>query len=474
MYDDSRIKLDPILGLPPTGHISDDLKINSMPMVEIIPCIPFFRPGLSIFSLENAWGKYQSLLYYAGYSLSSRPLKLAFLADNFPTDTFSNEYGESFLQKMTDVASEGLASVSQFLGQRSATGLLKEVGEFTKDQGGLIGAVGSAGMGAFNKISDFGKNAVKHGGRIGQAAGQMGNVVNTLLSGARVDFPNVWKNSAYAPSYSMTIRLYNPNPGDLASTKKHIIGPIAAILLLGIPQSENGSTYNWPFLHKVKAPGIYNLDPAFISNIAVIKGGDQQQIGFNQRLAMVDVRIDFGSLFNSILASGGKASGDRPTLRKYLKAMESEKFGVSSREQLGSTPPSVAGDIKEWNLKKIEKERETNLKRLEREKRIDRRLRKIATRARRMNLREKYGLTSFWQVVAIEEGSKTGISVDAARRYVLGSKGREYRSNLAKSSNAKLAMDSLDNTTTNSRVTNNQNLKYVSLYNDMPGDFSLT
>jgi hypothetical protein len=38
---------------------------------------------------------------------------------------------------------------------------------------------------------------------------------------------------------------------------------------------------------------------------------------------MVDVRIDFGSLFSSMLASTSKTMKTRPTLKKYLQSMES-------------------------------------------------------------------------------------------------------------------------------------------------------
>jgi hypothetical protein len=116
--------------------------------------------------------------------------------------------------------------------------------------------------------------------------------------------------------------LYNPNPADPESTKKYIAGPLAAILTLGLPRSDNGRTYNWPFFHKIRSTGIYNLDPAIITNIAVIKGGDQQQIAYNQHLAIVDVRIDFSSLYNSILIEeGGQTMTNRPTLRSYLDAL---------------------------------------------------------------------------------------------------------------------------------------------------------
>ena len=140
----------------------------------------------------------------------------------------------------------------------------------------------------------------------------------------------VWKSSGFQPSYTLTVRLYNPDPGSRESTHKFITGPLAAIMLLGIPISTDTITFSWPFIHRIFSPGIYDLDPAFISNITVIKGGDQQQISYKQRLGIVDVRIDFGSLFSTMLATKGNPS-NRPTLKKYLEGIsgqDSYKKGV--------------------------------------------------------------------------------------------------------------------------------------------------
>ncbi|MCK5601514.1 hypothetical protein KAR91_06595, partial [Candidatus Pacearchaeota archaeon] len=177
-----------------------------------------------------------------------------------------------------------------------------------------------------------------------------------------VDFPQVWKNSGYTPSYTMTVRLYNPNPASLTATQKYIIGPLAALMLLGLPRSKDGSTYNWPFLHQIRAPGIYNLNPAFIQNVAVIKGGDQQSIAWNQRLAMVDVRIDFGSLYNSILAGEEYDSEMRPTLRNYLAAMEEEievkpgiLYGEPSKYEHSPRSSASYSDVRKKNTGFLQK-----------------------------------------------------------------------------------------------------------------------
>ena len=305
-----------------------------MPLVKIYPGIPSFTKGLTLFSRKPAWSSasrvpgaqsYLQMLDDHGYGLSQPIgggngadgcLVMAYQADSFPSDSFTNEYGENFLQGLTSVGSEAAASLAQIRGARN------------------MGQVFDAVTGDISKMGEWGEFAA---GAL-QAGGQMlGNtarallpkavtggidVVSKLMAGSRIDFPMVWKSSSFQPSYTMTIRLYNPNPASESATKKYIAAPIAAIMLLGVPVSDDGITYSWPFIHKITSPGIYNLEPAFISNITIIKGGDQQQIAYNQRLGVVDIRIDFGSLFSSMLSSPNAGGGKtRPTLNSYLDAI---------------------------------------------------------------------------------------------------------------------------------------------------------
>ena len=115
------------------------------------------------------------------------------------------------------------------------------------------------------------------------------------------------------------------------ATEKYIIGPIVAIMLMGVPRAVDASTYTWPFLHRIECPGLYELNPGFISNITVIKGGDQQQISFQQRLGIVDIRIDIGSLYSSILADSRRVTSQRPTVYDYARVLAAED-PVTSRE----------------------------------------------------------------------------------------------------------------------------------------------
>lgn len=332
--------IDYLIGLPPQCTTDETISgrtqtvmEQSMPIAKIYPGVPTFTKGTSLFTRAPAFRSeggnkkslsYSSILESHGFRLAQPKytsnsgnegcIAIAYQADSFPTDSFTNDYGENFLQGLTNIASEAAASLAQMRGARDVGQLFRQTTGALKDQGGLIGAGGEL----IDKAGSAGAATL----RALLPKSVMGgiDVVSRLAAGSRLDFPMVWKTSSFQPSYTMTVRLYNPMPGNKDATIKYIAAPIAALMLLAIPISADGVTYSWPFIHKIVSPGIYNLDPAFISNITIIKGGDQQQIGQNQALGVVDVRIDFGSLFSSMLAAKGTGK-TRPTLQTYLDAM---------------------------------------------------------------------------------------------------------------------------------------------------------
>jgi hypothetical protein len=323
-----------VLGYPPGSKYSNPAIVASMPIAKIQPQIPSFSKGLTIFKLKNAWSdgttthpSYTAMLDTLGYSCPGNCITVAFLADNFPTDTFTNEYGESFLEKLTSMSS-GIGEMSQMFGAGSLGEVADGVSGFLTDaskEEGLVGTAAGVMSGAMKNVIGAKDRFKAYANEQGGFTKTMLNTVSQMMAGARVDFPQVWKNSGFQPSYSMTVRLYNPDPNDLATTEKYIIGPIAALALLAVPISEDGNLYNWPYLHKIKSPGIYDLNPAFISNVTIVKGGDQQQIGWNQRMGIVDVRLDFGSLYSSMIAVKGGGMSERPTLKTYVDALKVRK-----------------------------------------------------------------------------------------------------------------------------------------------------
>jgi len=343
--------LSPVIGLhdsPGGGHmpITERLLYNSTLMMTIQPCKPNFEEGMNLFRLEEDWQEYREFLEIHGVTPnpeheSIKGIKIAAMVDSLPTDTFTNEYGEHFLNKITDVAGSAFGEAAQMMGKTTGTGAGKEFG---KNVGGPIGSLIT---GSSEWIEDFIKNLGSGSG----ALKGMADIANQLLAGARVDFPMVWKNSSYSSSYSFNIRLYNPNPKDLKATKQYIVNPLIALLTLALPRTKldsDTSVYRWPFFCKVDCKGLFSIQSGAITNVTIQKGGEAGLIAYNQRPGMVDVKIDMINLFSTMIDTQWGADV-RPTLSNYVWSLVQEKEQETTLEN----EPSVSNDQLGVNLSQI-------------------------------------------------------------------------------------------------------------------------
>ncbi len=319
--------LPEILGLPPSTPETESIIKSTFPVMEIIPSLSKdFSQNL--FKLSPAITEYKSLLNAHGYGINGNSLKVAFVVDSFPTDTFSNFYAESFLgsglQVMSDEASQIMQMMNARTGTEGAAQILRGINAVGKATG--LGWMDKMATGLGNVGSEIQQKFTEVTGQLGgfgKALQNAATLANRALGGGRIDLPQIWKNSGFSPSYTITVRLFNPNPGNLEVTKKYIIGPLCAILLLALPRTKgDGVFYDWPFFHDIRVPGLLKLPESYIGNITVIKGGDQQIISYKQNMGMCDIRIEFGCLFDTMVASdSGAAIEGRPTLREYINEL---------------------------------------------------------------------------------------------------------------------------------------------------------
>jgi hypothetical protein len=337
-----RPQLLPVFGYPPANLLekTNQQMYNSFPVATFLPCKPNVSFGQEIFILQDEWDLYLGLLSKHGYTLpedSEKGIKVAFLSDNFPTDSFTNEYGENFLQGFTDGISSITGTLAQMSGNVTGSSMLKQgargAGAAVDMIAPMLGITGTQGAQTADSLikgaeAGYEKMATSMG-----ASGAMGakllSSFDRIMGGARLDFPSLWKSSTFQPSYSLTVRLYNPYPQNIEATKKYILGPMVALMLLACPRTIDGGTYTWPWFQKITCPGIFELDPGMITNLTIIKGGDQQQISFQNSMGIVDIRIDIGSLYNTMVSSEQEDKvGGRPTVRKYAEIMEKQKRDV--------------------------------------------------------------------------------------------------------------------------------------------------
>ena len=157
----------------------------------------------------------------------------------------------------------------------------------------------------------------------------------------------MWKSSGFNATYSLTVRLFNPNPNDNDTTRRTLAAPLCALLCLGLPIA-HGTSYSWPFVHIIEAPGMFASKAVAVQNITVIKGGDNNLHAMSGMAGIIDVRIDFVNLYEPMLAGDTSGLQYRTNLTNYLDNIctgnveiglfnESASFAA----QVASTPNSA-------------------------------------------------------------------------------------------------------------------------------------
>jgi hypothetical protein len=362
------------IGKPPTDSLSNSVVMNSMPICIIEPCTMEFGISSIKTQMKPAWtegGKdsYLSQLKdlgyeYKPYSGGVKAIELMYVPDSMIVESLQNTYGDTFLNRMTDAVGEGFGDFGQMTGSRnfsggldtlmknlqgSNNGVMNAIGTGMDSARRLLKEGGAAAENATNSAAGSKNGLVAGAGRLGQGAGKIissaAGMADKLLGGQRLDFPSVWKNSSYQPTYSITIKLYNPNPGSVESTQKYIAGPLAAIMLLATPMGM-GDTYSWPFFCKVRSPGMFKIPAAAIQNITITKGGEYISQAYSKMLGYVEVRIDFISLFSTLVTSSGSTQW-KNTLKEYLENLV-DKQPVLTMGYENIDEMSAEGVINPW------------------------------------------------------------------------------------------------------------------------------
>lgn len=344
-------KINPeyIIGLPPfltnTGTNIDAFDqafcVNSMPVLEIQPALPSFgqekpsgdgasEQGLQLYHLvtgdsSESGGRSPNGVFKEIFDKTvgddvkplggdELPLYVSYLNDVSISESFNVDYGESSFESFANIGSTKIAEIRAITGSKTASGGLGDMAKSFWEEGGAGGVIG-----AF--LATTAQGGVKAGEELVRMIA--GNSASYLVQGSKIDFPSIWKGSSYSPAYAVTVRLYNPNPHDWNSFCNTIIRPLSKLLALVVPIGDrNSNTYNFPLLCKINCPGIFDIGAGYIQSIDVIKGGEVNDIGHIQRLNMIDLRLSFGQIYNSLIHYDNDSAEDpnreRPTLRKYV------------------------------------------------------------------------------------------------------------------------------------------------------------
>ena len=331
--DGDKLNAEEIIGLPPSMYYNardQSLALRSMPVVFLSPGWPRFDGGLNLYAFDAAKGaqKFNDMLGPLGVDMPSYPIKVAFSNDGNISESFQSAYSQSAMEDMVQSFSNQIGADARYMtGASDIQGILGGLsGGAANSLRNNGGAFGGARNGAADAMGGLGKMIAAGGGMIDNAAGNVGGKFGTALKqvmiGSRVDFPMIWRHSSYAPSYQLTVRLYNPYPADNDMYEKHIIKPLTYLLGFMTPLSDSDYTFEHPVLCQAICPGLFSVRAGYIESMTIIKGGGAADISYYQRPGTVEVQFTIADVYSTMIAKTTAAvNEDRPTLDRYVQTL---------------------------------------------------------------------------------------------------------------------------------------------------------
>ena len=136
--------------------------------------------------------------------------------------------------------------------------------------------------------------------------------LQTILTGGRMIFPEIWSESSFSRSYRCTVKLASPS-GDKLSIFYNIFVPLYHLIALVLPRNSSAQTYYSPFLVRAYYKGIFNIDMGIITDMSVSKGGDGEWTPDGLPTS-VEVSFDIKDLYESLSMSKAEAEKDQGIL----------------------------------------------------------------------------------------------------------------------------------------------------------------
>lgn len=170
-------------------------------------------------------------------------------------DSFTNETTESSLSTVINGLSDKAREIQFLLGTAS-----EAVGDAFDKVDGTLSDIKSQINSIVDKVA--GGNSI---------FSTIANSVKTIVSGGRMLFPQIWLNSTFSKSYSISIKLNTPST-DRVSWWLNIYVPLCHLMGLVLPRSEYVNSYTTPFIVKAFYKGMFNIDMGIITEMTFNKG----------------------------------------------------------------------------------------------------------------------------------------------------------------------------------------------------------
>lgn len=253
----------------------------------------FFKSTIE--KISEKISDFESRLYYGN--------SIAFYINSDASfqDSFGNETAESSLSSLINGLSDKAREIQFLLGTSR-----QMVGEAFDKVDGTLGPIKQQIDNIVNKIA--GGNSIFT---------TIANSVKTIVSGGRLQFPQIWSNSSFSKSYSISIKLNTPST-DRVSWWLNIYVPLCHLMGLILPRSEYINSYTTPFIVKAFYKGMFNIDMGIITEMTFTKGkeGSWTKDGLP---TVVDVSFTIQDLYSTMSMTSTESMFKGKTLQNVAE-----------------------------------------------------------------------------------------------------------------------------------------------------------
>lgn len=229
--------------------------------------------------------------------------------DRYKWENYTNEAFKGFVSSRESIAfyvdsetqiSESFSnSTSQSMLAQSVNGL----SEMGKEMQFLLGGVAGVEFDALKEenrgevLADFDAFADKFARVIPKnLMNKVSNGFLTVASGGKMIFPEIWQDSKFSRSYSISIKLRSPE-SDNFSLFMNILVPLVHLICLAAPRQMGANSYQAPFLVRGFYKGFFNCEMGIIESLNIRKG-DKGKWSSSGLPTVVDVEISLKDLYD--------------------------------------------------------------------------------------------------------------------------------------------------------------------------------
>ena len=149
-------------------------------------------------------------------------------------------------------------------------------------------------------IKGMGTNAVNK--NITVSMGALGAVA---AGRGRMVLPNVWSNSNFSRSYTLTFKFYSPY-GDKFSIFENCYVPMICMLAMSTPRQIGKISFMSPFIIRAYAPGLFACNFGIVESMTITKGDDKNERTIDGLSKVITVSLNIKDLIPEFTMTMGR------------------------------------------------------------------------------------------------------------------------------------------------------------------------